>query len=151
MDLFQANSFLQTPASFTSYKHCFSFNCIHKGESPNVYLIAELTDYIFARLTNYSGKITTAATHILIWSPKSKLSEMLKDAMCLHMARYISMYQIMLMYMLQIYITNSNSYCLSGFEKPHLFVWPTGFVFQISHKVLGRQFLKRFKKPKKTY
>lgn len=43
MDLFQANSLLQTPAY---YKFCFSYNCIHKGESPNVYLIAELTDYM---------------------------------------------------------------------------------------------------------
>lgn len=68
-------------------------------------------------MTNYSGRITTtAATHTLIWSPKSKLSEMLalKDAM---LAR---MYQIPinLRNKFQLIVLDA----VSGSEKPHLFV-----------------------------
>lgn len=71
-------------------------------------------------MTDYFGRITTtAATHTWIWSPKSKLSEILalKDAMCLHMAQYIFMYQIpiKLCNKFQLIVLDA----VSGSEKPH--------------------------------
>lgn len=49
IDLSQANYFLETPVY---YKPCFSYNCIHKVESPDVWLIAELTDYMLCKSEN---------------------------------------------------------------------------------------------------
>lgn len=66
------------------------------------------------------------------------------------MAQYISMHQIMLMCMLQIYVTNSNSYCASDFKKSHLFIWPKELFLKYPLKFLGRQFLKHLKTLKET-